>query len=31
MQYYYDDPKKSPKFTATMRWAKQCGQKVNLP
>jgi len=31
LQYYDDEPAKSPKFTATMRWARQCGQKVNLP
>ncbi len=31
MQYYDDDPARSPKFTSTMRWAKQCGQRVNLP
>jgi len=31
MQYYDDDPAKSPKFTSTMRWPKQCGQPVNLP
>lgn len=26
---YYDDPAQSPKFLATMRWARQCGQKVS--
>ena len=31
MQYYDDDPKQSPKFMATMRWARQCGQQVQLP
>lgn len=31
MQYYDDDPAKSPKFMATMRWAKQRGQDVRLP
>ncbi len=31
MQYYDDDPAKSPKFMSTMRWARQCGQPVNLP
>jgi hypothetical protein len=31
LQYYDDPPKQSPKFMATMTWAKQCGQKVNLP
>jgi len=31
MQYYDEDPAASPKFTATMRWARQCGQPVNLP
>jgi hypothetical protein len=31
MQYYDDDPAKSPKFLATMRWARSCGQTVNVP
>jgi len=31
MQYYDDDPAKSPKFMATMRWAKNCGQLVEAP
>ena len=28
LQFYDDDPLQSPKFLATMRWAKECGQKV---
>ncbi len=28
LQFYDDDPLQSPKFLATMRWARQCGQKV---
>ncbi len=28
LQFYDDDPSQSPKFQATMRWAKQCGQSV---
>jgi len=31
LQYYDDDPAKSPRFMAVMRWAKGCGQAVNLP
>ncbi len=31
LQYYDDDPAKSPKFMAIMRWAKQCGQNVTVP
>jgi len=31
LQYYDDDPARSPKFLATMRWARQCGQPVNMP
>ncbi|MBN2476822.1 MAG: hypothetical protein JXB62_19605 [Pirellulales bacterium] len=31
MQYYDDDPAKSPKLTATLRWARSCGQPVRLP
>ncbi len=31
LQYYDDDPLESPKFMATMRWARQCGQRVSLP
>ena len=31
MQHYDDDPTKSPKFMATMRWAKELGQGVRLP
>ena len=31
LQYYDDDPLESPKFLATMRWAKQCGQPVQIP
>ena len=31
MQYYDDDPAKAPKFIATMRWARQCGQQVSAP
>jgi hypothetical protein len=27
-QFYDDDPGRSPKFTATMRWARRLGQKV---
>jgi len=31
MQHYDDDLAKSPKFMATMGWAKECGQTVNVP
>ncbi len=31
LQFADDDPKKSPKFTATMKWAKQLGQPVTVP
>lgn len=30
-QYYDENPAASPKFVATMRWARRCGQDVNLP
>jgi hypothetical protein len=30
-QYYDDDPAKSPKLMATMRWARSRGQQVHLP
>lgn len=29
IEWYDEDPGKSPKFMATIRWAKQCGQKAN--
>jgi hypothetical protein len=28
LEFYDDDPLQSPKFLATMRWAKECGQRV---
>jgi len=28
---YYDDPEESPKYTATMNWARKLGQPVNTP
>lgn len=31
LQFYDDDPLQSPKFVATMRWARQCGQAVKWP
>jgi len=31
LQWYDEDARKSPKFMATMRWARQCGQDVCLP
>ena len=31
LEWFDEDPAKSPKFMATMRWARQCGQKVNMP
>ncbi|NOY69179.1 MAG: hypothetical protein GXP53_06755 [Deltaproteobacteria bacterium] len=31
MQYYDDDPAKSPKFRAVMQWAEHCGQLVRVP
>jgi hypothetical protein len=31
LQYADEDPARSPKFLATMRWARACGQKVNFP
>jgi hypothetical protein len=31
LQHYDDDPAAAPKFLATMRWARQRGQKVNQP
>lgn len=31
LQYADDDPRGSPKFMATLRWARQLGQPVNLP
>jgi hypothetical protein len=31
MQYADDDPARSHKFLAIMRWARACGQKVNVP
>jgi hypothetical protein len=31
LEWFDEDPAKSPKFMATMRWAEQCGQKVNVP
>jgi len=31
LQYFDEDPARSPKFMAIMRWAAACGQKVNLP
>lgn len=31
LQYYDEEPAKSPKFMSIMRWAKQCGQNVNVP
>jgi len=31
LQWYDEDPRQSPKFMATMRWARQLGQNVFLP
>jgi hypothetical protein len=31
LQFADDDPGKSPKFVATMKWAKQLGQPVTAP
>lgn len=31
LRYYDDDPATSPKFLATMRWARACGQPVEVP
>lgn len=31
MQFYDDDGAESPKFRATMRWARGCGQNMNVP
>jgi hypothetical protein len=31
LQYYDDDPARSPKFVAIMKWAKARGQDVNVP
>ncbi len=31
LQYYDDNPAQSPKFIATLHWAKSQGQNVNLP
>ncbi len=31
LQWYDEDPRKSPKFMSTMRWARQLGQPVFLP
>lgn len=31
LEHYDDDPARAPKFMATMRWARQCGQPVNVP
>ncbi|MBN1815731.1 MAG: hypothetical protein JW828_00130 [Sedimentisphaerales bacterium] len=31
LQYSDEDPKLSPKFMATMQWARKCGQAVNMP
>lgn len=31
LQYADDDPKQSPKFVATLRWAGKLGQQVNQP
>lgn len=30
LQFYDDEEARSPKFMATMRWARQCGQRVHL-
>ena len=31
LQYYDDDPARSPKFMALRRWATACGQELNPP
>jgi hypothetical protein len=31
LQHYDEDPSRSPKFLATMGWARRCGQSVRLP
>ena len=31
LQFADDDARQSPKFTATMEWARQVGQQVNVP
>lgn len=31
LQYYDENPARSPKFVATMQWARRCGQKVAYP
>jgi hypothetical protein len=31
LQHYDEDPRQSPKFLATMRWARGRGQAVNVP
>ncbi len=31
LQWFDDDPARSPKFMATMRWAQRCGQPVYVP
>jgi hypothetical protein len=31
IEWFDEDPVKSPKFMVTMRWAKRCGQRVNVP
>lgn len=31
LEYFDDDPAQSPKYRATMQWAKQLGQRVNAP
>jgi hypothetical protein len=31
LRHAYEDPKQSPKFMSTMRWARKMGHKINLP
>lgn len=31
LEHYDDDPRQSPKFMSTMRWAKSLGQEVHVP
>lgn len=31
LRHAFEDPRQSPKFMATMRWARKLGQKVNVP
>jgi len=31
MQYYDDAPLESPKFMATMKWGRRCGQALQIP